>query len=306
MSKRPLIALTGATGFVGRAVCERLLSQGYKVKALIRPAKDGQPRTPLSHQNLTWIEGALGQGLSEEKLCKNADIIIHMAGLITARSWADYERVNAHAVGSLAKQAQKSGAGRFIYLSSLAASQPQLSHYARSKRQGEQELHDYQGQMEAIILRAPAVFGYGDVATAPFYKLIQKGFLPVPGGRNWRGRKLSLIHVDDLADFITGPCLVDDIGSVPISVATRACLTWPQFASACEQALGRKIRVIPLPLSALYSVALITNVTKCVWGKGHLTLGKLREFLYRDWSIAEEFQTGSSLQKALKVTINET
>jgi len=297
---QPLIALTGATGFVGRIVTKKLLQKGYKVKALVR---SGSIAKTVGSDNINWIEGALGDTASEKTLCAGADTVIHMAGLVTARTRKDYYHINADAVGTLANAANLAGVKRFVYLSSQAAQRPELSDYAGSKRAGETALAQSQGKMNSVILRAPAVFGLGDKATAPIYALIRKGILPAPGGRNWRARKISFVHVDDLAEFLTSSCLSGDCDGRTVSVSTRSCLTWPEFADECALATGKKVRVLPLPLSILYPVAAVTSVTKRVLGKGHLTLGKLREFLYEDWSLDAETQTDTDLQTVLKQTI---
>lgn len=308
MPSPKIIALTGATGFVGKRVLQCLLDHGYRIKALVRP---GSHNKTIQSDNINWIEGTLGDAKSEASLCAGADMVIHMAGLVTTKTKAEYYRVNADAVGSLAKAANKAGVERFVFLSSLVAKQPKLSDYAGSKRAGEgklsRQLSRKSGNMKAVAVRAPAVFGAGDKATAPFYALIRKGFLPVPGGKNWRKRKISLIHVDDLAVFLTGACLDGSCDGRTVSMATRAVITWPEFANECSQALDQPVRLIRLPLVLLYPVCAVTSVTKRVFGLGHLTLGKLSEFLYEDWSIDAELETesetGTDLQSALKQTI---
>ncbi len=301
MPSGKVIALTGATGFVGRRVIEKLLAKNYKIKALVRPGSQGKC---IQHENINWIEGELGNADSEMSLTVGADMVIHMAGLVTARTKDDYYNINAKAVGSLVQAARLAAVKRFVYLSSLAASQPKLSDYAGSKRVGEGAMARKLAGMKGVALRAPAVFGTGDKATAPFYSLIRKGFLPCPGGRNWRSRKISLIHVDDLADFITGPCLSGEHDGRTVSMSTRASITWPEFAHECSMAIAQPVTAIPLPLSLLYPVSAITSVTKRLFGAGHLTLGKLGEFLYEDWSIAADLESGTDLQMALKKTIN--
>jgi len=301
-AKQPIIALTGASGFVGKKVLESLLPQNVLIKALIRPASVSKC---IQSDKINWIEGELGNPVSETRLCAGADIVIHMAGLVTARTKKDYYRVNATAVGELTQAAARAGVKRFVYLSSLASRHPNLSDYAGSKRAGEGALARKMGAMKGVVIRAPAVFGAGDKATAPFYALIKKGYLPAPGGHNWAARKISLVHVDDLAAFITKQALSGDSDGRTVSLSTRASITWPEFAAECEAAIGKKVKVIRVPLALLYPVAGMTSVTKRTLGLGHLTLGKLREFLYEDWSVDAEFQTGTDLQKALRATINE-
>ena len=300
MPSGKVIALTGATGFVGRRVIEKLLAKNYKIKALVRP---GSQDKCIQHENINWIEGELGNAVSEMSLTVGADMVIHMAGLVTARTKDDYYNINAKAVGSLVQTARRADVKRFIYLSSLAASQPKLSDYAGSKRAGEGAMARKLAGMKGVALRAPAVFGAGDKATAPFYRMIRKGFLPCPGGRGWRNRKISLIHVDDLADFITGPCLSGVHDGRTVSMSTRASITWPEFAHECSLAIAEPVTAIPLPLTLLYPVSAITSVTKRLFGAGHLTLGKLGEFLYEDWSIDADLESGTDLQMALKKTI---
>jgi len=295
-----IVALTGGTGFVGRAVIRELLSQGYLIKALVRPGSGGKT---IQHVNINWIEGALDNPISEISLCAGADMVIHMAGLVTARTKAEYYKVNANAVGTLVQAAARAKVKRFVYLSSLAAQQAELSDYAGSKRAGEGQLARKLGGMKGVVVRAPAVFGAEDKATAPFYALIKKGLLPAPGGRNWRTRKIGLVHVDDLARFLAGACLDGSNDGRTVTVATRASITWPEFGAECAQTLGRPVRVFPLPLSLLYPIAVGNSVTKRLFGKGHLTLGKLKEFLYEDWSVSVENETQTVLQSALKRTI---
>ena len=296
------MALTGATGFVGRRVMQKLLDNGYRVKALVRPQS---LHKAIQSDHINWIEGELGNEASHVALTFGADIVIHMAGVVTARTKDAYYALNAEAVGSLALAANTAGVKRFVYLSSLAARAPHLSDYAGSKRAGEGRLSRKLGKMKGVCVRAPAVFGAGDKATAPFYALIRKGFLPCPGGRHWKKRVISLIQVDDLADFLIGPGLSGGHDGKTISISTRARINWSEFADACSEASGKPVKVLPLPLSVLYAVSAVTSVTKRVFGKGHLTLGKLREFLYDDWSIDADLQTGTDLCSVLRKTIYE-
>lgn len=301
MESRPLIALTGATGFVGQSLVRKLASDGFRIKALVRPGSEDKI---FDHENINWIEGALGNVVSEMSLCSGADIVIHLAGLTTARSRAEYFKINTKSVGDLARTANGAGVSRFIYLSSLAAREPNLSNYAASKRAGEGALARNLGEMKGVAVRAPAVFGAGDKATAPFYNFIRKGKLPCPGGRNWRNRVLSLVHVDDLVAFLSTECMEGCHDGRTISVATKAKITWPKFAQECASALNKPVKARPIPLSVLYGAAGLTSLSKRLTGHGHLTLEKLREFLHPDWSVKPEFETGTDLQSALKATIN--
>lgn len=303
MPKGPLpntpmtLAVTGGTGFVGAYVIREALAAGHTVKALIRnPAK----RLDIDHKNLSWHTGALGD--DDASFVAGADCVIHIAGLIKARNRAAYDAVNVTAAENLALAAEAAKIPHVILLSSMAAGQPELSDYAGSKRAGEEAVKAaYSGKLS--IIRAPAVFGPGDEATAPFFAAIKRGVLPLPGGRGWKNRKLSIAFVDDLArDMVTRGLKADYAGQI-VSPASIPEIGWQDFAKLFEHARGKRVRPLPLPLSVLYPVAGVTSITSQMLGLGHLTLGKLNEFLYQDWSSGDVIQDPTPPIDALRATL---
>ena len=125
------IGVTGATGFIGQHLIRQALEQGFVVRAMVRtPAKLGG----LGHDNLEIHAGGLG--LDDAGFCADCDVIIHLAGLIKARSRADFDAVNVNAAQRVAQAAQSAGVARFILVSSMTARAPHLSAYAASKTGG--------------------------------------------------------------------------------------------------------------------------------------------------------------------------
>jgi nucleoside-diphosphate-sugar epimerase len=122
-----VIALTGASGFVGKALLRALLDAGYHVRAL-------EHRSPLpTHPSLTTIHGSLDDAAIAGALVRDVDVVLHVGGLVLARRDADFFRVNTEATRTLATAARDAGVARFLFVSSLAAREPQLSAYAKSK-----------------------------------------------------------------------------------------------------------------------------------------------------------------------------
>lgn len=298
MAQKPLtIAITGGTGFLGRYVIEAALSGGHSVRAMVRsPSKVKD----FTHDNLSWIKGGLG--VADAEICEGADVVIHLAGLIKARTRELFYAINSEAAGTLAAAAQNQGVDRFVFISSMAAREPELSHYAGSKRAGERAVQsNFRGDIS--IIRAPAVFGGGDKATEPFFKLLNRGWLPVPGGRGWKGRKISMVFAPDLANDIVRAAVTGCYDGQMASPANMPSLSWREFGALCETAFGRKIRTIPLPKFLLYPVAAITSLTSRLFGKGHLTLDKLGEFLHSDWSSETLILNATPPNEALKLTM---
>ena len=286
------LALTGATGFVGRRVLDLALERGLYVRASTR-----RPQT-LSHPNLDWVAGGLGE--SDAELVEDADALLNIAGLVKARTRADYFATNAEAVGALRAALDASNlTARFVQLSSLAAREPQLSSYAASKRGGERAL---EGRANTLVVRAPAVFGPGDTATEPLFRAMLRGVLPVPGGRGWRARRVAYVFVDDLARY-----LLDAVEGAETGVAypaTSPGLSWEAFHDLAQDAANRPIRLLPVPTPALLGVAGLTSVTSRLAGVGHLTLEKLREFRHPDWGVKNALPNATPMVEALERTFD--
>ncbi|NNE56477.1 MAG: NAD(P)H-binding protein [Hellea sp.] len=291
------IAITGATGFVGAHVLQAALATGHNVRAMVRsPEKVAH----ITHDHLTWVQGGLGA--ADTELVRGADILIHLAGLIKARSKTEFYAVNADAAGAIAKTAQIAGVSRLVLVSSMAAREPELSNYAGSKQAGEVQVNQAFDNKLAII-RAPAVFGPGDEATKPFFDLLSRGLLPVPGGRGWKSRQISMAYAPDLASDIVNAAISGEYDGQTVSRATIVSASWPEFADICREAFARKIRLIALPLPLLYPVAGVTSLTAKLFGKGHLTLEKLPELLHANWASDGLISGATPPIEALKLTM---
>ena len=292
----PLIAVTGGTGFVGHHVIKALVTSGYRVKAL---ARTPEKLASLRHDNLEILKGSLGS--NDAALVEGADVVLHMAGLIKARNLPQIMVVNRDAARDIAKAAQQAGVKRFILLSSQTAGQPELSDYAASKEAGEVAVKEaYRGKL--AIIRAPAVFGPGDEATKPFFDFIAKGRLPVAGGPNWRKRKMAMVFAADLARDIATRAVEGDYDRQTVTPCSVPALTWEQFAADAGQALGISVKATPIPLPIIKTIAAGTSVTSRLFGVGYLTLGKLREFLYEDWSSQDVIHNPTPFIEALRIT----
>jgi len=191
------IAVTGATGFVGKHLVRELVTRGFQVRAITRrprPRKDG----------IDWIAGDLDNHPALARLVENADVVIHLAGLVKARSSRDFHHVNSHGVKAVTDAIQKSSTHpHMILLSSLAARERHLSSYAESKRRGEEVLTENSPDFPWTILRPPGIYGPQDRETLKIFKSIARGIAPLPGAADNRA---SWIYAPDLARAIVAIC----------------------------------------------------------------------------------------------------
>jgi len=115
-----VLAMTGATGFVGRATLEAALAAGWHVRALTRRPQDDR-------EGVTWIAGALDRPDSLAEMAKGSDALLHIAGVVNVPDRAAFEAGNATATGHVVDAARGAGVTRFVHVSSLAAREPGLS-----------------------------------------------------------------------------------------------------------------------------------------------------------------------------------
>lgn len=176
----PVIAITGATGFVGRRLVRALVDAGYNVRALARrrPPPDGHDLPAV-----TWITGSLEDEPALDVLLQDAFAVVHCAGAIKARDRDGFFAANVAGTRRLAAHAAaKANPPRLIYISSLAAREPRLSSYAASKRAAEQALVPFQDALRTVILRPPGVYGPGDLETLRIFRLAAHGWFFAPWG----------------------------------------------------------------------------------------------------------------------------
>jgi nucleoside-diphosphate-sugar epimerase len=274
------VALTGATGFIGRALLERLSAQGVFVKALYRPHS---PRK--STESVEWLAGELEDKDSLRALVKDTDAVIHCAGAVRGTSLESFKTVNTDGVDHLLRASIEEKVPRFLLISSLAAREPSLSAYAASKRMGEDVLYDAADRISWDILRPPAVYGPGDKEMLPLLKMIKRGIVPIVGDKNGR---FSLLYVDDLAEAVC--CLLR-----PERTEAGECFelhdghsggyTWRQIAAIAAHLNGKKPHCFSMPRPLLQSVASSNAFLAGLFGyKPMLTPGKVREIFHPDWA----------------------
>lgn len=183
-----LLAITGATGFVGSAVLNEALSQGHQVKALAR-------REQPSRAGVAWVRGDLADTAALATLCAGADAVIHVAGLTNTPDPAEFDVANVTGTAHVMAAMQGAGVRRLVFVSSLAAREPKLSAYGASKAKAE-ALVEASG-LDWTTVRPPAVYGPRDIDMLDLFRAAKWGVVPLPPGG-----ATSIIHADDLASLL--------------------------------------------------------------------------------------------------------
>jgi uncharacterized protein YbjT (DUF2867 family) len=259
-----ILAVTGATGFVGSHLLDQALAAGHQVRALTR-------RPQPSRDAVTWVEGSLADEAALAELVAGSDAVIHVAGSVNASrtGFAD-----ANIAGTRAMLAA-SGTRRFVHVSSLAAREPQLSAYGWSKAEAERLVEASAAAW--TIVRPTGVYGPRDGEFREMFKMATKGVMLLPP----RGR-VSLIAVEDLARLL--PTLAVEGGARTTYEADdgSAGVTHAELAHAIGRAVGRRVRAIHVPKAALRLAARADMRAR--GDRAKLTLDRVGYLCHPDWT----------------------
>jgi nucleoside-diphosphate-sugar epimerase len=253
--------VTGASGFIGRALCARLLNGGHDVGALVRRRGSEPPGT-------RGLPGDLGDGseLRRTLLAERPDCVVHLAAEIASqRSHRKIREVNVHGTERLLEAclavagSEPTTGPRLVFASTVVTGDahgallteetplPMRTPYGRSKQEGERLV--LQSGLPAVVIRPSHVYGpggwYADELVA---RLRQPGRLAVIGG----GENLwDVVHVDDVVDALVLAVGQARAGSL-YHVVDDEPITYYDFMVLTADALGVGLpRRIPAALARL-------------------------------------------------------
>ncbi len=266
------VLVTGATGFVGSALCEQLASDGYRVRAAVRSAR--QLPDAIAEQ---VVVGDIGPATEWELALRDVDYVVHAAA--RAHVMGDgihnsdlYFATNAHGTRRLAQAAARSGVRRFLYLSSIKVngeerdrpySPADIPHpqgmYAVSKLSGEEAVMQTAaaGSMQVAVIRPPMVYGVG--VRANFLRLLSwvDRQWPLPLGAIDNRR--SLVSVWNLSSLVMRMLSVDAAVSGTWLVSDMDDLSTPGLIRRLAELMRRRSRLIAVPEPILRMAGRLTG-----------------------------------------------
>jgi nucleoside-diphosphate-sugar epimerase len=247
------IAVTGASGFIGRHVVADLQSRGAAVVAVRRPFEAAS------------LARALG----------GADAVVHLAGLVSAQREPDYVTANVDGTRAVAAAARSAGA-RLVHISSLAAGGPAppsaprseddedrpITAYGRSKLESERLLRAMR-DLRWLALRPGVVYGPGDRALLPLFAMAARGWLPLVGRAD---AAYQMIHVADLVRAIAAAV---DSGAEreAIYVGHPRPVSVRDLVEAVRDAVGTRARIVRVPMPLTRLAALAGDVVGAIRGR---------------------------------------
>jgi nucleoside-diphosphate-sugar epimerase len=251
---KPLLALTGATGFIGQYLLRELPKRGYRLRVLLRRPSN----VPI--ESASAVVGDLARPVNMAAALADVDAVIHSAGIAHAMSGLpddDYRLLNTEATIALARAAERAGARRFVFLSSIRAQcgptaeavqteelMPQPTDaYGRSKLAAEHGLAEL--GLDWVALRLVLVYGPGVKGNMAELLRFARSRYPLPVGALTARR--SLLALDNLVSAVEAVLGAPAPLKRPLLVADPEPFTIPGMIAAMRAGLGRRPGVFSVP-----------------------------------------------------------
>ena len=314
--------ITGATGFVGSHLADKLLEKNYEVYCLKRSTSSTKW---LDGKNVKYVEGDLFSNEALEKCIKDMDYVFHVAGVVKAKTKEGFYHGNSDSTKNLLEITYRVNPGlkKFIYISSLAACGPAKSDkpvdentvpdpittYGLSKLKAEEEVYKYRDKFPISIISPPAVFGPRDTEILIYFKTFSKGLNSVIG---FDAKYLSLVYVEDLVDGIILAAENNKADGQKYFVCFDKAFNWDEIGSLTSKLLGKKALKIRLPHSVLYSVGYLAELFSTFSSKpATLNIEKCKDITQLRWVCSNEkakrelgFKAKYSLEESFRKTID--
>jgi len=269
------ILVTGATGFVGRHLCNRLLAGGRILRGTLLPTENAA--SLVSGVESVRVE-SLGPGTAWRHAFAGIETVIHLAARVhimddpAADPLTEFRRINTEGTVQLAREAAEAGVKRLVFISSIKVngeesivpysedSLPQpVDPYGISKWEAEQALRRIESEtsIEVVVIRPTLVYGPGVKANfLGLMKIIHRGFpLPFACIRNSR----SLIYIGNLVDALATCAVHPDAAGQTFLVSDGEDIAVPELIRRIASALSVPARLFPVPVHLMRVAGWLTG-----------------------------------------------
>ena len=258
---KPVVLVTGASGFVGRHLVPVLAREGWRVRRAVRT---------LSGSDDEVLIGSIGPGTDWRTALTGVEAVVHLAARVhhpgEEHAAALYRAINTEGTLQLARSAAATGVRQFVHLSTILVNgsctdgltpfreddiPAPRGVYGISKAAAEPRLKELAEatDMHVTVIRPPLIYGAGALGNFRLLvKTVQRG-IPLPFGaiRNRR----AFLSVENLASFIANRLSVATGKFDIFLVADDAQISTPEFVRQIAQAMGKTARLVPVPMPAL-------------------------------------------------------
>jgi len=256
------VFLTGATGFVGKHMLERLLAEGHAVRAALRglPRQNAPVVAPTQHvgrkDDFEWVNGEIVEGTRLEEAMQGCDAVIHLVGIIVEKGTNTFERVHHLGTRNVVEAAKRAGIRRFVQMSALGVRADGVAPYQTTKWKGEEEVR--QSGIPFCILRPSLIFGEGDGFVTQMMATIRSAplFRPVPGNGTPKFRPIA---VDDVTTCFLRALTYEAATNQTVDLGGADELTLNQVLAEIARCAGVRKPAVHIPMPLMFAGAAVAQ-----------------------------------------------
>lgn len=322
MNNKITTLVTGASGFVGSHLVDKLLELNHSVRIIAR-----------KESKLKWIDLSKIEIFncdyddiqSLKDAVQNVDFVFHVAGVIKAKSREVYYKGNVEVTKNLLKAIElfNPNLKRFVFISSQAAAGPSpdgvpktedmecnpVTTYGKSKLEAERVVKSYETKIPFTIIRPSAVYGPRDPEILLFFQTLKKGIQPMVG---FSEKYVSLVHVSDLIEGILLAAFSEKSLNQTYFISSEKGYGWEEIGNISSKILGKRVLKIRIPHFMVFTVAAISQFLSYFKREATiLNLEKAREMVQKSWVCSVEkarqelgYSQKIDLERGIRETIN--
>ncbi len=291
--------VTGATGFVGSHLVDRLIEKGIEPYCLKRKTSntrwlDGKP--------VKYVDGDLFSNEALEKVIKDMDFVFHVAGVVKSKNKEGYVKGNHLATKNLLEITKKVNPGikKFVHISSLAVCGPTpkgvaidetyepkpMTTYAVTKLEAEKEVMKHKDEMNVTIIRPPAVYGPRDTEILIYFQTFQKGLNSLIG---FGEKYLTLSYVKELSEGIMLAAEKDASNGQIYFIGSDNAYNWDEIGQITSTILNKKSLKLRIPHFFVFSVGYMAEYFGKIANKAvTLNVEKVKDITASAWVCSSE------------------
>lgn len=294
MSDKRKIVLTGANGFLGSHLVDRLLKEEVDIHCIVRKSS-----------NLKWLEGknitlhtcGLEDIPAMSEVFENVDYIFHLAGTVAALKYEDYLYGNVDLTRNVFEATLPHAAKikNIVVTSSLAVGGPSdvqnklneadgfnpVSLYGKAKVEQEKMCGDYSEKLPITIVRPSVISGEREVELFEFIQTVNQGFVPLVG---FGEKYVGIIHVSDLVEAMYQLALCEKAVGQAYYLSSEEIISWKDLAEICAKKLRKKPFVLRLPHFVIYLAGVLASLAGRMRGKATtFDFEKAKEGVQKAW-----------------------
>jgi uncharacterized protein YbjT (DUF2867 family) len=242
-----LVTVFGGSGFLGRHVVRALAQRQYRIRVAVRrPELCGYLRPMGRVGQINAVQANLRYPESVAAAVRDADIVVNLVGILFKRGVQNFDAVQVEGAEAVAQAAKAAGA-RLVHISAIGADANSLSHYARSKAEGEQRV--LAADLAATIVRPSVVFGPEDDFFNRFAALARIApALPLPGGGHTR---FQPVFAGDVAEAVAKAVDGETKAGAIYELGGPAVRSFKELMEFTLATIRRRRLLVPVPFPVM-------------------------------------------------------